>query len=170
MGKKNFKLAYGGALIAVGILLPQVFHVLGESAGMIFLPMELPVLLAGLLLGPMYGGCIGGIVPVLSSILTGMPPVPKLYFVMLEMIGYGVTTGYMRRKYFVWKSLIVGMIAGRCCYLVGLTVAVSFFELPEALGIMFAMQLLWGVPGILLQLLLIPILEKKLKKGGFTIA
>lgn len=169
MGKKNFKLAYGGVLIAVGILLPQVFHVLGESAGMIFLPMELSVLLSGLLLGPMYGGCIGGIVPVLSSILTGMPPVPKLYFVMVEMIGYGVTTGFMRRKYSVWKSLIAGMIVGRGCYLVGVTAAVSLLELPEALGTTFAMQLLSGIPGILLQLLLIPILEKKLKKGGFTI-
>lgn len=47
------KLAIGGLLIAVGILLPQVFHLAGGSAmGGLFLPMHLPVLLGGFLLGP----------------------------------------------------------------------------------------------------------------------
>ena len=40
------KMAVGGLLIAVGILLPQVFHLAGGSAmGTLFLPMHLPVLL-----------------------------------------------------------------------------------------------------------------------------
>ena len=54
------KMAVGGLLIAVGILLPQVFHLAGGSAmGTLFLPMHLPVLLGGFLLGPLFGGTVG---------------------------------------------------------------------------------------------------------------
>ena len=53
------KLAYGGLLVALGILLPQAFHIFGQNAGMIFLPIQIPVLFAGMLLGPYYGGLIG---------------------------------------------------------------------------------------------------------------
>ena len=74
------KLAYGGLLVALGILLPQAFHIFGQNAGMIFLPIQIPVLFAGMLLGPYYGGLIGILVPLFSSVLTGMPPVPKVYF------------------------------------------------------------------------------------------
>ena len=42
------KLAYGGLLTAVGILLPQMFHIFGQEAGMIFLPIQFPVFMAGL--------------------------------------------------------------------------------------------------------------------------
>ena len=50
------KLVYTGLLVAVGVLLPQVFHIFGSSAaGMVFLPMHIPVLRGGLLLGPMSG-------------------------------------------------------------------------------------------------------------------
>ena len=42
------KLTTGGLLIAVGILLPQVFHLIGGSSlGSILLPMHLPILLGG---------------------------------------------------------------------------------------------------------------------------
>ena len=50
------KMVYGGLLTAVGLVLPQAFHVFGQGAGMAFLPMHLPVMIAGILLGPCYGG------------------------------------------------------------------------------------------------------------------
>ena len=77
------KMIYGGLLTAVGLVLPQAFHVFGQGVGMAFLPMHLPVMIAGILLGPCYGGLIGLIVPLVSSMLTGMPPVPKLYFMLV---------------------------------------------------------------------------------------
>ncbi|WP_411655806.1 ECF transporter S component [Anaeromassilibacillus sp. SJQ-1] len=60
--------------IALGLLLPTVFHVFGTGAGTALLPMHLPVLLCGLLCGWQYGAACGILVPLLSSILTGMPP------------------------------------------------------------------------------------------------
>ena len=50
------KMIYGGLLTAVGLVLPQAFHVFGQGVGMAFLPMHLPVMIAGILLGPCYAG------------------------------------------------------------------------------------------------------------------
>lgn len=92
------KMIYGGLLTAVGLVLPQAFHVFGQGVGMAFLPMHLPVMIAGILLGPCYGGLIGLIVPLVSSMLTGMPPVPKLYFMLVELVAYGIFTGIFDLK------------------------------------------------------------------------
>lgn len=40
------KMIYGGLLTAVGLVLPQAFHVFGQGVGMAFLPMHLPVMIA----------------------------------------------------------------------------------------------------------------------------
>ena len=45
--------------IALGLLLPTVFHVFGTGAGTALLPMHLPVLLCGLLCGWQYGAACG---------------------------------------------------------------------------------------------------------------
>lgn len=100
------KLAYGGLLVALGILLPQAFHIFGQNAGMIFLPIQIQVLFAGMLLGPYYGGLIGILVPLFSSVLTGMPPVPKVYFMFVELMAYGIVTGWMIKKTNVYASLL----------------------------------------------------------------
>ena len=72
------KIVYGGLLIAIGVILPQLFHIFGQSAGQTFLPMHIPVILAGMLIGPVWGLGVAVIVPILSSLITGMPPVPML--------------------------------------------------------------------------------------------
>ena len=100
------KMIYGGLLTAVGLVLPQAFHVFGQGVGMAFLPMHLPVMIAGILLGPCYGGLIGLIVPLVSSMLTGMPPVPKLYFMLVELVAYGIFTGIFIRKMNVTKNKV----------------------------------------------------------------
>ena len=83
------KLVYTGLLVAVGVLLPQVFHIFGSSAaGMVFLPMHIPVLIGGLLLGPMSGLCIGVAAPLISFGITGMPPLSNLFFMMSGLVSF----------------------------------------------------------------------------------
>ena len=77
------KIAYAGLFIAMGILLPQLFHLSGlPQSGSIFLPMHIPVLFAGFILGPLYGALIGVLLPIISAILTGMPPAARLPFMI----------------------------------------------------------------------------------------
>ena len=67
------QLTVSGFFIALGLILPMLFHLAG-GMGVVFLPMHLPVLLAGFFLGPRFGLLVGIITPLLSSLLTGMPP------------------------------------------------------------------------------------------------
>ena len=92
------KIVYGGLLIAIGVILPQLFHIFGQSAGQTFLPMHIPVILAGMLIGPVWGLGVAVIVPILSSLITGMPPVPMLYFMLFELAAYAVVSGLLAKK------------------------------------------------------------------------
>ena len=53
------KLCLTSMLIAVGVLLPQVFHLIGGSAaGGIFLPMHISVIVTGFLIDIKCGRCV----------------------------------------------------------------------------------------------------------------
>lgn len=164
------KMVYGGVLIALGILLPQAFHVFGQEAGKMFLPMHLPVFMAGFLLGPLYGGIIGAVVPVLSSVLTGMPPVPMVYFMLVELITYGIVSGLVMKKTNVYVSLLTAMAAGRIIYGISLVVGVNLFHIhaPFANQAAFIGGIVTGIPGIVLQIVALPVLYGALRRGGLT--
>lgn len=167
---KAAKMAFGGVLTALGILLPQAFHMFGQSAGGTFLPIHIPVLMAGILLGPYYGGIVGILVPILSSVLTGMPPVPKVYFMLVELAAYGIVTGIMIRKTNVYVSLVTAMAAGRILYGAALAVGVKLlhFSAPFANQAAFFGGVVSGIPGIAVQLFVLPLLYAALKRGGLT--
>lgn len=167
---KSLKMAYGGLLTALGILLPQAFHVFGQNAGMTFLPIHIPILFAGLLLGPSYGAIIGVLVPVLSSVLTGMPTVPKLYFMFAELVVYGMTAGWMIRKKNVYISLVTAMVCGRVCYGTALLAGIHLLHMnaPFMNRAAFVGGIVSGIPGMVIQIAVIPLLYLALKRGGFT--
>lgn len=164
------KIVYAGVFVALGILLPQAFHVFGQSAGMTFLPIHIPILMAGLIIGAEYGGLVGLLVPILSCVLTGMPPVPKVYFMLFELIPYGIFTGVFIRKQNVYISLILAMLLGRVCYGISLAAGVYLLGIhaPFANGTAFLGGLVSGIPGMVIQLIVIPALYFVLKKGGYT--
>ncbi|MGO5052535.1 ECF transporter S component [Lachnospiraceae bacterium LCP25S3_G4] len=168
---KVIKVVYSGVLIALGILLPQAFHMFGQNAGMTFLPIHIPILLAGLLLGPYYGLVVGIIVPILSSILTGMPPVPKLYFMVIELAVYGVAIGFLMKRFPIYISLIGAMLAGRCCYGLALIGGITLLHIqaPFANQTAFWSGILSGIPGIGIQLIAIPAIYFGLKRAGLLI-
>ena len=66
-------LVSGSFLIALGVIVPTIFHMTGVG-GTIFLPMHIPVLFAGVILGPGLAALVGVLCPLISHLLTGMPP------------------------------------------------------------------------------------------------
>ena len=161
---KNLILA--ALFLALGILLPMPFHVVG--AGSAFLPMHIPVLLCGLICGWQYGALCGFIVPLLSSLFTGMPPIfPTAPAMMLELCAYGVMTGllYRRAKQNIYVSLIGSMLAGRVVS--GLANAVFMGMAGKAYG--FSMFLtgafVTALPGIVIQLIAVPLIVMALEKA-----
>jgi thiamine transporter ThiT len=112
----TYRIVLSAMLIAVGLILPYITaHAFGMQ-GTILLPMHLPVFLIGFLCGPQFGAIGGIIIPVLSSLLTGMPPVyPVLPFMAGELFTYGLVSGllYKKAKLPLYPSLLISMVCGR---------------------------------------------------------
>lgn len=149
-------------LLALGILLPIVTaHGMGIP-GTVFLPMHIPVLLCGLLCGPFYGGVLGVVLPFLNSVLTGMPVMyPMVPIMMMELMTYGVVSGLIyhktkifKKKWGVYASLLFAMLAGRIMY--GVTFLILFALNSSMKAATVWVAIVTGIPGIVLQLLLIP--------------
>lgn len=158
---KTRKLSFGAFFLALGLLLPQVFHFLGGPAtGSLFLPMHIPVILAGLLLGYKYGVLVGILSPILSFFILSMPQIPMLYLMLIELIFYGLTSGllYKKLKLNIFLSLLLTLIAGRISKSVLIFIALNVlnFKFPPALSTI--PLLITGIPGIIIQIILIPTL------------
>jgi uncharacterized membrane protein len=153
----------GAVLIAAGVLLPMLFHASGV-AGSVFLPMHIPVLLAGLLLGPSAGAFVGIITPICSSLLTGMPPLfPSLPIMIPELAVYGLVGGILRPNRGVFVAMFTAMLAGRLVAGIMVWFMAQLIALPWTPWAYVNASVLKGAPGILLQLLFIPVVTKRLE-------
>lgn len=169
------KLTYGGVLLAVAVLLPQAFHLAaGPSAGMMLLPMHLPVLLGGFLLGPGMGAAIGFAAPLISSFLTGMPAPDRLVFMLFELAAYGFAAGTfyfslgLRKKGLagIYASLLLSMLAGRLFFAAALYAAALILGIPNGGIAAVAASAVTGVYGIILQLIAVPLIVFALERSG----
>jgi riboflavin transporter FmnP len=165
-------LIMGGLFVALGIVVPIAFHSIG--AGPIFLPMHIPVLLAGFITGPVVGCLVGAVTPILSSLLTGMPPLmpPKAQMMVAELAMYGLISGlaYRINRLHVVLSLVIAMFGGRIVYGVLAAYVLPLFGFdPVPVLYPITAGLIASLPGILIQLVLIPsivwLFERQLKSG-----
>jgi uncharacterized membrane protein len=154
-------LTLSALFLALALILPLGFHAFG-FAGRIFLPMHIPVLLAGFLIGPASGLLVGLTAPFLSHLMTGMPPSYAVPLMSLELPIYGLIAGvtYYRMKMNPYLSLIIAMVGGRVMFGLGLLILSRFMELPYdvAFYLSSAGPLVAGLPGIVLQIFLVPLL------------
>lgn len=159
-----FNLVTTGVLIGLGVLLPIAFHMVG-AMGQIFLPMHIPVLITGLLLGGKFGLVAGILTPLLSSLLTGMPPVmPVMPMMMVELMTYGAISGYLYHQHRVslLLSLIGAMFSGRlmalgAVYVMALLVQIKLTPIAYITG-----AFVTGLPGMAIQLAVVPLLVNRL--------
>ena len=153
------------AAILASVALPQIFHAvgavsgLGPALGQTFLPMHIPVLLVGLLAGPVAGLLAGAISPLISFAISGMPAVLMLPFITLELAGYGFVAGMLcRTKLPVFAKLILAQIAGRAFRAAAVLIAVFAFGSQTISFSSILDMVIAGLPGILLQWSMIPLL------------
>ena len=144
--------------ITLGVTLPMVFHQMA-LAGRIFSPMHIPVFLAGIFVGPVSGLIVGLVCPGMSFLLTGMPPPYAVPLMSLELPVYGVSIGILMRVIKVpVLSLLLAMILGRLAFALGLFVFGLFLSLPYGPKAFIKISVITGLPGIAIQLILIPLL------------
>ncbi|WP_422445046.1 ECF transporter S component [Thermoanaerobacterium sp. DL9XJH110] len=168
MPSKNYNLATSGLLIAIGILLPIAFHSF-KMGGQIFLPMHLPVLLGGFMLPWQFAGAVGLITPFLSFLFTSMPPVPGVFGMMAELFTYGfvASVAYNKLRLGIYPSLITSMLAGRFVSIVGNWIIAAVIMGKTFNFVKFTYGLfVVALPGIAIQLILLPILVKLIVTGS----
>jgi uncharacterized membrane protein len=153
----------GSTLLAIGILLP--FLTINQpQLGQVFLLMHIPALLAGFLLGGKWGGLVGFLMPLLRSVLVGMPPLyPTALIMSFELMTYAFVAGIVSSKltyksFHVILSLVLAMIAGRLVWGVMSVIFLSLENLPFTFEIFIAGAFITALPGIGIQLIFIPLL------------
>ncbi len=153
-------------LIAIGVALPYFFHVSGIP-GQVFLPMHIPVLLGGFLLrGGGEAFLAGLILPPLNFLVSGRPVFPSLVTMMFELGVYGLSAFWFYRclHWGILSSLVMAIFLGRGAFL--LSSWILFSLLGRSFGLIPLLQTLFivALPGILVQLILIPFLAGALLK------
>ena len=166
---KTKRLTVSAICLALCVVLPVLFHAV-PNAGNIFLPIHFPVLICGLMCGTVYGAVCGVIGPLLSSLITSMPPLSVAPSMMIECAVYGLVCGLMIKYVKTGKSLldlylslITSMLLGRI--VAGLAKALIFTPGISPFAWVGA-SIITGIPGIAIQLILIPLLITALTKAG----
>ena len=174
------KLVLSAMFMAIGLVLPFITGQI-QQIGNMLLPMHIPVLLCGLICGWQYGAVVGFILPLLRYVLFGMPPIfPTGVSMTFELAAYGAVIGLIMqqlskknivdtgKKYVLnlYLALIGAMLAGRIVWgLVRFILARAIMQ-PFTLEMFMAGAFLTAVPGIIVQLILIPGIMAALKRAG----
>lgn len=165
------KLVLAAFFMALGIILP-FFTGQIPQIGNKLLPMHIPVLLCGFICGWQYGLAVGFVTPLLRSMMFGMPAImPTAIAMAFELAAYGFTTGILYRKlpkknYSFYISLVGAMIVGRIVWGIVSVVLYGIQGNAFSVQIFLTGAFLNAVPGIILQIVLIPAVMIALKKAG----
>ena len=162
------KMVFAAVCIALCVVLPLAFHAI-PNAGTVFLPMHIPVLLCGLCCGWPFGLVTGLLGPLLSSVITGMPPAAMLPSMMIECGVYGLVTGLMM-KFVRTKSATADLyISMLCAMVLGRVVAglaKAWILAPGTPAFAWvSTSLVAGIPGIVVQLVLMPLVVYALTRA-----
>ena len=167
------RLVLSAMFLAIGLVLP-FFTGQIQQIGNMLLPMHIPVLLCGLICGWQYGALIGAILPLLRFVLFGMPILyPNGLAMAVELCVYGLAVGFIYSMFKkqglllpVYISLIIAMILGRVVWGGSMTVLLSMKDNTFTASAFMAGAVLNAIPGIILQLLLIPAIMSSLHATG----
>jgi len=163
-------LVLAAMFLALTLVLPFLTGQIPEIGAMLC-PMHLPVILCGFFCGWPWGLSVGLIAPVFRSVLFGMPPMfPVAVCMSAELAVYGSVSGLLysrlpRKKSSVYIALLTAMIAGRLVWGVARFACAGLDASVFGLSAFWAGAVTTAIPGIVLQLLLIPVLVLTLEKN-----
>lgn len=163
------KLTYAALCLALALTLPFLTGQIPEIGSMLC-PMHIPALLCGFLCGWPWGLAVGGIAPILRSLLFARPPMFSAIGMAFELAVYGAAAGFLYRKLpktkgSIYVSLVVAMIAGRIVWGTAQLVLMGLQDSVFTMEAFLAGAVTTAIPGIILQLLLIPVVVMALEKA-----
>ncbi len=177
------QMVLSAVLAALAVVLARVFHALGGfQAGSVFLPMHIPVLLCGFLCGWKYGMLCGLLTPILAMLVSGMPSGNTLISMELELAAYGAAAGALAGVRWLGAedkgsntaaltrivlTLVLSMLIGRAVYGVVNAIILSRGDSPFTWTAFISGAFVNALPGIFVQLVLIPALVMLAKKWKY---
>ena len=175
MKKQNsfYNLALASMFLALAFVMPFLTGQIPQIGSMLC-PMHIPVILCGYICGAPWGLAVGFIAPLLRSFTLGMPPLfPTALSMAFELAAYGLLSGILYRrlpknKINVYASLVVSMIAGRLVWGFVQLCCVGFDVSRFNLAAFWTGAVANAIPGIAIQLVLIPVLVIVLEKANKT--
>ncbi len=164
------KIIISAFFIALAYVMPFLTGQIPEIGSMLC-PMHIPVILCGFVCGWPYGVLVGFIAPLFRSFVTGgFPPIfPTAIAMAFELACYGGVAGIMhklfpKKKGYIYLSLIIAMIAGRIIWGLAMIACLGINGGTFGIEAFFAGAVTNAIPGILLQLVLIPVLVMIIEK------
>ena len=157
---KNLTLA--AMFLAMGVALPFLTGQVPQIGSML-LPMHIPVFLCAFLCSWQYSACMAFILPLLRSLVFSRPNMyPEAISIAFELLAYALIAGLIYRHskrqsvWTVYKALIISMVAGRVIRCAVQMLLLGIKGSPISVAGVFTGVVITGIPGIIIQLLLIP--------------
>ena len=170
MQNKSLKrLVLAALFLALALVLPFLTGQIPEVGSMLC-PMHIPALLCGFFCGWPWGLAVGLIAPVLRSLLFGMPPMfPVAVCMSFELATYGAVSGWLyaklhKKKVSIYAALLSAMILGRLVWGLARFVFAGLDVSAFGISAFWAGAVTTAIPGIIVQIVLIPLLVMALEK------
>ena len=170
MKKTNVKkLILAALFLAMAMVLPFLTGQIPEVGSMLC-PMHIPALLCGFFCGWPWGLMVGIVAPLLRSITFGMPPLfPVAICMAAELATYGAVSGALyqklpKKKASIYVALLVAMVAGRLVWGVARFLCAGLDVSAFGLSAFWAGAVATAIPGIIVQIVLIPVLVMALER------
>lgn len=172
MNKQNttLKLILSAMFLALSFVMPFITGQIPQVGAML-LPMHIPVILCGFICGAPWGFLVGATAPLLRSFVLGMPPLfPTAISMAFELATYGLLAGILyralqKKKINIYVSLILSMITGRLVWGMVQFCLMGFDLEKFPLSAFWSGAVMNALPGIIIQLVLIPALIIILEKS-----
>lgn len=163
------KLGLSAMFISIGIILPFFTGQIREIGNML-LPMHIPVFICAFVCDWKYGAAVGMLLPILRSFMFGMPVLyPVAVAMSVELATYGLVCGLvyciLKRQNIkaIYVSMIIAMICGRIMWGIAEVILLGMSDSTFTFQMFIAGAFLNAIPGIILQLILVPIAVIRIK-------
>ena len=164
------KLTLTAMFLAIGLVLPFLTGQI-QQIGNMLLPMHIPVFLCALICGWRYGMPMAFVLPIMRSMLFGMPPLyPTAISMAFELATYALVAGFLYEKSrwqctrALYRSMLAAMVAGRIVWGIAQIILLGLKGTAFTFEAFLAGAFLNAIPGILLQLMLVPAVMVALNK------
>jgi len=163
------KLVLAALFLALALVLPFLTGQIPEVGSMLC-PMHIPALLCGFFCGWPWGLAVGFVAPVLRSLLFGMPPMfPVAICMSFELAAYGAVSGWLyaklpKKKGNIYVALLSAMVIGRLVWGAARFVCTGLDVSAFGISAFWAGAVTTAIPGIIVQIVLIPLLVMALEK------